>query len=352
MKSTLIAIFSFLLVSTAAATVLPATLASIEGKVTAPQPIAGGVQIVAYPASATSLQGVSAYQIEAAAEGGLFRLSLPPGQYYLLARGGGWFTYYGRNPVTVPPAGLTNLNLPLVPTTLPTPEAAAGVLANLPEGGIAGLVLHDGKPVTGATVIVYTDLTSQLKGLGLGMAPPTDENGTFAAPLPAGTYYLVARLRRDHSFFGPLQAGDYFGYYPGNPVVVKPGEVVRLTLPLIEVPAKVEKLADSLFGQTSIRGRIVDGEGNPVAGVRALLYSDASMLNRPDHVSPPSDAEGQFILSFPEGGTYYLTARDSLGGAPSPGSLFGRYGGSPEASVRLKTGEALKDIRIVVQPMW
>ena len=97
------------------------------------------------------------------------------------------------------------------------------------------------------------------------------------------------------------------------------GEVVRIAIPLIEVPEKVERFAASLFGNTTVSGVIVDKEGKPLEGLRALLYKDEMMLNRPEFVSQPTGSDGQFVVSFPQGGTYYLAARNVLGGTPAPG---------------------------------
>jgi hypothetical protein len=76
------------------------------------------------------------------------------------------------------------------------------------------------------------------------------------------------------------------------------------------------------------------------------------MLNRPLYVSQPSGPDGRFVLSFPKGGTYYLAARDELGGTPAPGELYGRYQGSPDHSVRIRTGKTLQDIEIRVEEVF
>ena len=56
-------------------------------------------------------------------------------------------------------------------------------------------------------------------------------------------------------------------------------------------------------------------------------------------------------MSFPQGGTYWLAARNQLGGPPMPGQLYGRYVGSQDGSVRVKTGEGLENIELVVERM-
>jgi len=327
--------------------VVPVFSASVTGKVAVDGMGTVGVRVLAYPQTALALTGDAPFTSKATGADGLFALDLPAGSYYLLATGNSWFSYYGRNPVTVPADGLAGINLPLVPLSTPPPEMAPTIAS-----GIAGRVLHDGKPVARAIVFVYPDLSAQFKGFGLGMSAPTDEQGRFEAPLPAGSYYLVARVRHGNSLAGPLQAGDLFGYLPSNPVTVGKESVTKVSLPVIAVPEKVSRHAATMFGQTRISGRIVDRTGKPLAGLQALLYADDTMLNRPLYVSQPTGADGIFQLSFPNGGTFYLAARNSLGGTPAPGDLYGRYQGTAGAALKVETGQAIEGLQIVVEAVW
>lgn len=335
--------------STGATASAPADGSRVHGKVTVDRgqkPVAG-VRLMAYPAASHSLAGTAPLVSEKTGADGLFSLSLAPGDYYFIARGEGFFSYYGRNPVTVPEGGLQEMNLGLVEEAPPVPETEAQI-----DTGVLGSVSVDGKPLAGVVVYVYTDLNEHLKGRGLGMTAATNESGIFQVSLPPGTYYLVARQRQGGGYAGPLSAGDYIGYYPGNPLVVRQGAVSRVAIPMLEVPEKVERMASTLFGQTSIHGRILNADGRPLAGMRAVLYADPMMLNRPLYVSQPSDEGGRFVLSFPRGGTYYIAARDTIGGTPQPGEFYGRYGGSDDSSIVLATGEALEGIDIVVEKVW
>jgi len=330
-----------------APTVSPAVTVPVSGKVSQQLAPVSGVRVSAYPLASSTLAGRAPFVSPPTGSDGRFSLALPAGEYYFLARGEGYFSFYGRNPVSATPPGLLELNLGVVSEA--SPPAAVDAFVST---GVAGVALHGGVPVAGATIYVYTDLSSHLKGMGYVMAGPTDAAGTFEAALPAGTYYLLARQRHGRSSVGPLRAGDFIGYYPDNPLTVRDGEVVRVAIPMLEVPEKVERLAGSLFGGTALRGRILDPQGRPVAGVRAVLYDDARMLDRPLFVSQPSAADGSYVLSFPAGGTYYLGARDTLGGAPGSGELFGTYDASPDHSLQIGTDEVLEGIDIVVEKMW
>lgn len=321
--------------------------AVLKGKTTIQGDAVAGMQVLVYPASVLDFSGPPAFKAGATGDDGLFEIEVPKGQYYLLAQGEGRFSYYGRNPISVPKEGLDKINLLMEPKDLqaPAPEG-------LVDTGVSGVITHNGQPVANAVVMVYTDLSSKLKGMGLGMSNPTGEDGSFEFPLPAGKYYLVVRVRKSGMMAGPLRSGDLFGYFPGNPLVVEEESVSAVHIPAIAVPEKVERYASSLFGNTSIKGHILGVDGKPVSGVQALLYDDPMMLNRPLYVSQPTEADGAFILSFPKGGIYYLAARDELGGTPAPGELYGRYQGSPDHSIRVNTGKLFGDVEIKVEEVY
>lgn len=344
-------IFFLLLAVTgcSAGSVVRTPVTSVSGKVAVAGVALADVRVMAFPLHPASLQEPAPFNADVTAADGRFRLELPPGDYYLFARGGGYFSYYGRNPVNVPAAGLAEVNLGLIPEGGNEVATTQGMV----DTGVAGTVVHDHQPLAGAMIHFYTDLSGGLKGMGYTMAGPTDEEGYFEATLPAGTYYLLARMRRAGSgLTGPLQAGDYIGYYPGNPLRVGEGQSVQVSVPMLEVPEKIERMAESLFGNTAIHGRVIHADGSPVSGARAVLYGDAQMLNRPLFVSRPSAADGTFVLSFPHGGTYYLAARNTLGGAPGPGDLYGTYAGTPDHALQVQDGEQLRGIELIVEEMW
>jgi len=322
--------------------VRPASLAPLTGKVTFDRQPVAEIQVAAWPEGSMHLAGEAPYLSALTGPDGQFRLDVPAGSYYLLARGDGLFAYYGRNPVTVTAAGGDHLNIGLV---RPEPVQVIG------RAGVSGVVTLQGEPQAGAVVFVYTDLTSQLKGMGYLMSSPTGTDGRFDLDLEDGTYYLLARKRQGGQGVGPLRSGDLTGYAPDNPLRVHGGQSVVIGIPLLEVPEKVDRMQGTLFGQTSISGRIVDSRGEPVRGARAVLYSEPQMLNRPLHVSAPTGIDGRYILSIPKGGEYYLAARNSLGGAPAPGELYGTYDGNPQHKLDVEDGAHLKDLDIVVEKL-
>lgn len=328
---------------------LPSVLfaAVLEGKTTIDSMAVAGVEVLVYPVDVLDFNSPASYMAGPTGEDGQFFIDLPKGQYYLMAKGENSFAYYGRNPISVPKEGLAGVNLLMSPDNLPAPDQTSQL-----QTGVTGVISDNGQPVAGAVVMVYPDLSSQLKGMGLGMSAPTSEDGVFEIPASAGNYYLVVRVRKNGMMAGPLRAGDLFGYLPDNPVAITENKTANVHIPLITVPEKVERYATSLFGNTTISGRILDASGQPVAGLLALLYDDPMMLNRPLYVSQPTGSDGSFVISFPKGGIYYLAARDELGGTPAPGELYGRYQGSADHSVRIRTGKALKGIEIKVEEVF
>ncbi|WP_305043566.1 hypothetical protein [Geoalkalibacter sp.] len=321
----------------------------VTGKVAGPdrQGVAD-IRVGAWPVTSLSLAGAPPHLAAPTAKDGLFALNLPAeGEYYLVAQGGGWFSFYGRNPVRVTAEGLSEIHLGLVREQEP-----AFAQDRFQQEGVIGQVLLNGKPVADALVYVYLDPSGRFKGMGYGILGPTDAEGMFSSPLMPGSYYFLVRKRQQPTAVGPLQAGDLIGYWHGNPLRIEPGKPSRIAISLLEVPGKVDELQGSLFGRNSIEGRVLDKNGKPVAGMRVLLYEDPQMLNRPLFVSQPTDADGRYVLSFPYEGRFYVGARSTIGGAPEPGELVGAFAGTPDFTIRVEAGAHLKDIDIRVEEMW
>ncbi len=318
---------------------------AVRGKVNFEKQPAAGIVVEACRADTPHLSEQSDFRSDITSADGLFRVELPPGVYYLFARGPDLFSYYGRNPVTIPGEGMSDVNLGLVKTTDKTIEQGV-------DETVVGEVTHAGLSQPDAVVFVYTDLTTQLKGMGYMMSAPTDSQGRFEIELPDGTYYLIARKRQGTMKVGPLRSGDFIGYYPKNPLRVRNNRAGPVMIPVLEVPDKVDQMGRSLNGQTSISGMIRDANGDPVEGARVVLYDTPQMLDRPLYVSQPTGADGRYNLSMPNGGDYYLAARNTLGGAPGPGDLYGTYDENPDHKLHLKSDAVLDGIDIVVEEMW
>jgi hypothetical protein len=126
----------------------------------------------------------------------------------------------------------------------------------------------------------------------------------------------------------------------------------------VEAPLKVgddKQLAvEQELTQTILSGHILDSEGRPVEGARVHVYDHVQMSERPKFVSEKTGPDGRYLIHLPEGGTYYLAARDKFGGPPKIGDLYGRYdqGTIEPSAVVLREGEQRKNVDIHVTRVW
>ena len=282
---------------------------------------------------------------------GLYRMSLPPGTYALF----GWnddqsrFAFCGRNPVN-----LTEKSSWVGLQTVPVAAATTGTYDDEYNAAIEGQVMSGGSPLAGAYVYLYLDVDEDLKGQGYRLSLPTAADGYFRFDgLPESDYYLVARSRQNGQRVGPVQEGDLFGLYPGNPLTAKSGQVQQVQLHCV---AKLKDATESeTFGRATgpvLRGRIVDLSGQAVAGVHVFAYLDRVIGHqRPAAISVPTAADGGFVVNLPAPGTYYVGAREAYGDSPAPGELFGMYEESADHGLTVAEGENLDNVRIVVEPV-
>lgn len=158
-----------------------------------------------------------AYFIQPVAKGG-FRLSLPPGEYYLLARkrarGGQFgpveiddhFNYYYGNPLRIEKNLVQQIELETIKRLAMLEEEEIAF-----QGLTGQIVGSDGKGVAGLRVFAYRQL--EMNGMPDFFSPVSDDQGFFRLPIPEfGSYNLLARK----SFGGPAGGGELYGKYHGN----------------------------------------------------------------------------------------------------------------------------------------
>ncbi|WP_305046018.1 hypothetical protein [Geoalkalibacter sp.] len=327
----------------------PALANTIEGRVVLGGEPVAGMRVAAYAGLDFSRPplAVSAPSDDA----GLYRLELPPGLYALFAGDAerNLFAFCGRNPVALAEERVW-AGLQAVRTAAPrvTPYADAF------NGAVEGVVLLDGEPVEGARVYLYLDAAEDLKGQGYRMSPPTSADGRFAFDgLPETSYFLTARKREGGGRVGPVREGDLFGVYFGNPLYVTAGRTQQIELPL------VRKVQDENRSETFVRatgmaiaGRVIDAQGQPLAGLHVFAYTDRVIGHqRPAALSPPTGADGRYLVHLREPGVYFVGAREEYGDSPMPGELFGMYDESPDHSIRVTAGQRLEGIDIQVEPV-
>lgn len=275
-------------------------------------------------------------------DNGDFSFDVPEGVYLAVARKDDMFSFYGRNPVRLT-TDTRGLALPLLPI-----HGAAKKEAKPDEEGITGRVMQNGVPVLGAQVFAYLHASRGLRGPGYGASEPTGMDGTYSINLPPGTYFIAARQRGGKWTTGTLRPGDLFGVLPVFPLVISPGEQIVADFETIEVPSR--KQMSKLRGAfAKISGRIIDGKGRPLPGMRAALYANAQLFDRPLAASEPADEEGRFFLETPLSGTFTLGARQFLGGPPQSGELVGFYEGEDGVMITVELDKHLSDLDIIVQ---
>ncbi|PLY05830.1 MAG: hypothetical protein C0624_04660 [Desulfuromonas sp.] len=224
------------------------------------------------------------------------------------------------------------------------PEAAASG----GQGVVSGKVVV---PLEDSYVYIYQK-GMDLYGPAFAVSRATGPDGRFELPLPDGEYILVVRKRAAGDSAGPVVAGDYKSTF--IPVSVAGG---RLEM-TVEAPMKIgderQVAKEGSITRTGLTGFITDIDGKPVEGARVHVYDHVQMSERPKFVSEKTGADGAYIVYLPEGGTYYIAARDKFGGPPKIGDLYGRYdqGTIEPSAVVVRDEEILKGVNITVTKVW
>ena len=293
--------------------------------------------------------------VAVASADGRARFSLAPGIWFLSASADEppIFGWYGSNPVQIRAGETLEITIPAVPAVAPGSAApaakTAATVTSVPPGEetVAGEVVGDGGAIVGAGVAFYLDASTQFRGPGY-LEARTDERGAFETRLSPGRYWLVARRRTGPQVFGPLEAGDDFGFFPGNPLEIKTGERVDIRIPTVRVLKKSGWSGPSTL-RTRVSGTIRDAAGRPLPGMRAFLHAKPTLLGKPEFVSEPSGPDGSFLIWADREGIYYLAARAEMGRAREEGEAIGLYTGSPDHAIEIRLGAGtLSALDIVV----
>jgi hypothetical protein len=303
------------------------------------------VRVRAYRAIADIAAGSEVAVAAPSAVDGTYVLELPPGSYYLTARDydgppkpGGHFCYYSGAPVQVREGAYTNVGFNLIRIPEESPPIAG-------RSGLRGEITFEGELLEHCYLYVYNTAEDGFKGPGYFIQPV--EKGRFRLRLPPGDYYLLARKRAKGGQFGPIEIGDRFNYYYGNPVRIREGETREVRIETITRLSMLEEGEAPPF--RGIRGTVRGPEGEPATGVHVFAYRDPAMTGTPDYFSAPSDAAGRFELSLPDAGPYYLLAREAFGGPAGEGELYGRYRGESGSAVTIGASEPIREISIHVE---
>ncbi len=219
------------------------------------------------------------------------------------------------------------------------------------SSGIKGqVIIANEGAAPGAFVYAYDSPYNDLRVPTKLISPPAAEDGTYKLDLEPGTYYIVARKRVSGDPRGYLVKGDYEGKYRDNPIEVRAGEYAEINISISKLEGAF--LMAPYLPQTvesGITGKVFSEEGVPVRGAYVMVYTDGEMIGLPQHLSRPSDADGQYSVPLPPG-TYFVSARLKYGGLPRKGEPYGTYDMNQQHMVVIGEKELVTDVDITLKP--
>lgn len=240
----------------------------------------------------------------------------------------------------------------MIPEVVVATPAVAPVV--LTETVIYGRILSaDNTPLSGALLYVYNLSDGPMPSFDSYWRVPSypvaiGVDGRFKFQAPPGEYCFAAIRRADRVRIGPPEAGDVFfisadGAGIPKKYSLRAGEKLDIGDIRPATPDAVSKKISRM--STAIVGRISDYDGNYLEGVMVFAFITPEVIGKPLFVSGRSDKEGNFLLQLFAGGTYYLKARNELGGGPPQnGNIIDGNKLEALAPVSIKTGETVRGI--------
>ena len=263
----------------------------------------------------------------------------------------------------------TSLSRIIFEPFLDEPVADAGVRGPVPEpisdtqpanatrnrnaqqlAGLSGrILLADGSPLTDGLLYLYNlnrgPLPSQDRYWRIpNQVQQIDGNGRFSSTqVPPGKYSIGAIKRSKNLHIGAPESGDIFILSlndEGLPQMYDLKAGIPADLGDIREIRQLAVKKSQPMETTAIEGIITDSNGQPLEGVYAFAFAKAFVSGKPLFASEPSNGKGQFRLNLAEGGTYYLKARNDLGGGPpQTGLIIDGSKSEPLLQVSVNTGE-------------
>jgi hypothetical protein len=327
--------------------VAPVWAGGIRGRVAWQGQLVPAVKVHAYRSVADIASGKAVATSAPTSLDGTYTLTLPAGEYYLTARDyedkprpGKHFCYYSGAPARVTNDSWTPVHFNLIRIPREAPPAAG-------EGtGIRGEITFQGDLLEKCYLYIYRDPEHGFKGPAYFVQPV--EKGRFRLRLPPGDYWLLARKRGKGGQFGPIEIGDYFNFYHGNPLHLEAGQLREINIETITRRSMLEE--EEAFPFQGFTGTVFNPGGIPAAGVRVFAYRTSDMTGIPEHFSSPTGADGRYSLSLPSRGPWYLLARESFGGPAAEGEMYGRYEGKGKNGTTLPLGKTQHEVIIHVEP--
>lgn len=176
------------------------------------------------------------------------------------------------------------------------PDAAEAALL---RGRVADI---DGRPVAGVKLFVYD--SANVRRPATFISPPSAADGTAAITVPPGTYWVVARLKKDESY-GPLMPGDK---HSGEPAVMDLTSEAELEQEFTVADIRDMGRRRQAIAADSVKllGRVFDSEGKPVANAYVFASATKDGSRIPDFISAWTGADGSYSLIVPAGRKHYV----------------------------------------------
>jgi hypothetical protein len=173
----------------------------------------------------------------------------------------------------------------------------------------------DGKPVEGGEIFVYDN--TQTRRPADFISPITGRDGLYRIEIPAGRYWVVARVRSG-ARYGPLMSG---GRHSGEAreIEAAAGQELALDFTVADVREMARNLRKSNDDYRSVGGRILDKNGRPVRGAYAFVRREKDGARLPDFISAWSAEDGRYTLHLPSG-RYHLGASTAY--PPEDGTVY------------------------------
>jgi hypothetical protein len=328
---------------------------SIEGRAVSGGVGVGGTTVEIYLSSGRSRESTP-FATATTGSTGAFRLELPAGSYWVWVKdlastqGPRRLAEFPGNPVRLA-AGATQALGDIELHAVGKPQQAAAP----PGVGVRGRITFAGQPAGETAVMIYDAASTRLAGPGYLALVRTDADGRFQVDLAPGPYRFAARRRHGGATSGYLQAGDLSATAPADPIVVPAGGYLDLgDLPLHEVDAsRLAAKGGTAVQETTtvLEGRVLGPDGKPRPDQFVFVYGDEGMIGRPESMAR-TGADGEFALSLPGGGKYYIGARSRHGGPRQPGEWAGKLVGTPDSGLSVLAGRRVKGLTIVMEQVW
>lgn len=174
----------------------------------------------------------------------------------------------------------------------------------------------DGRPMEGARLLLY-DSTNVRRPADF-ISSFSDRAGRMQIALPPGKYWAVARFKSDGKY-GPLLLGDK---HSGEPLEVDlTGSGLDVEFFVSDIRELGQKKRSAATESLSLKGRVIDTQGAPVAGVFVFANTSKEFNELPDFISAWTGEDGKYELFLPLSGKYFAGASRQFPLKPQAGFL-------------------------------